>query len=99
MFVASGELWVGRSLMSRLLRGVGMSKPLSTAPVSAAWRMELTDRETEVARLAADAQTNQDIAVRLGITERTVKAHLTTIFAKLGIADRLQLALKVHGIR
>jgi DNA-binding NarL/FixJ family response regulator len=35
----------------------------------------------------------------LGITERTVKAHLTSIFEKLDVADRLQLALRVHGVK
>jgi len=35
----------------------------------------------------------------MGISERTVKAHLTSIFEKLDVADRLQLALLVHGIK
>jgi DNA-binding NarL/FixJ family response regulator len=35
----------------------------------------------------------------LGITERTVRAHLSAVFEKLGVTDRLQLTLRVHGIR
>lgn len=92
--VAGGELWVGRSLMSRLLRGIGGNRGLASG-----WEIPLTDREREVALKAANGASNLDIAAALGITERTVKAHLTAIFEKLGIADRLQLALKVHGIR
>ena len=43
--------------------------------------------------------TFEQVAACLGITERTVKAHLTSIFDKLDVADRLQLALKVHGVK
>ncbi|MNW12082.1 Transcriptional regulatory protein LiaR [compost metagenome] len=58
----------------------------------------LTERETTVARYAASGQANAQIAEALGITERTVKAHLSAVFEKLKVSDRLQLALLVHGI-
>ena len=61
-------------------------------------RQLLTDREITVARYAASGQANAQIAEALGITERTVKAHLSAVFEKLGVSDRLQLALLVHGI-
>jgi DNA-binding NarL/FixJ family response regulator len=94
--VASGELWVGRSLMSRLLKGIGKHRDVSAG---ADWSAPLTDREREIAQIAANGDSNLDIAQALGITERTVKSHLTSVFEKLAIHDRLQLALKVHGIR
>lgn len=53
----------------------------------------LTDREEEVVRLVRDGLANKQIARRLGIAERTVKAHLTNIFKRLGVADRTQAAL------
>lgn len=93
--VASGELWVGRALMTRLLRSVGRA----SRPAPDAWSHNLTEREREVARRAAHGDSNLAIADALGITERTVKAHLTAIFEKLNVADRLQLALRVHGIK
>ena len=63
------------------------------------WRSDrLTDRESEVTLQAAHGATNAEIADALGITERTVKAHLSAVFDKLGVSDRLQLALRVHGI-
>lgn len=93
--VASGELWVGRALMTRLLRNVSRA----SRPVPDAWGHTLTEREREVARRAAHGDSNLAIADALGITERTVKAHLSAIFEKLGVADRLQLALRVHGIK
>lgn len=53
----------------------------------------LSAREEEVLRLVASGLANKLIARRLGITERTVKAHLTNIFASLGVTDRTQAAL------
>ena len=54
---------------------------------------DLTDREREVLDLLADGLPNKLIARRLGITERTVKGHLTHIFQRIGVADRTQAAL------
>jgi DNA-binding NarL/FixJ family response regulator len=57
----------------------------------------LTKREREVARLVGSGASNKDIARQLDISDRTVKAHLTAIFDKLQVQDRLQLALRVSG--
>lgn len=54
---------------------------------------ELSPREAQVLRLVVEGLLNKQIAQRLGITERTVKAHLTSIFARIGVADRTQAAL------
>ena len=56
-------------------------------------RPDLTAREIEVLRLVADGEATKQIARRLGITERTVKAHLTSIFSALGVTSRTQAAL------
>jgi DNA-binding NarL/FixJ family response regulator len=53
----------------------------------------LSAREQEVLRLVAQGLANKQIARRLAISERTVKAHLTSIFARLGVSDRTQAAL------
>jgi DNA-binding NarL/FixJ family response regulator len=53
----------------------------------------LSPREEEVLRLVADGLANKQIARRLGIAERTVKAHLTNVFQQLGVSDRTQAAL------
>ena len=53
----------------------------------------LTDREEEVLRMIGDGLPNKSIARRLGITERTVKAHLTKIYQRIGVTDRTQAAL------
>ena len=54
---------------------------------------ELTPREVEVLRLLRAGLANKQIARRLGITERTVKAHLTSVFQRIGVTDRTQAAL------
>lgn len=53
----------------------------------------LSSRETEVLLLVSDGMPNKLIARRLGISESTVKAHLTSVFSQLGVTDRTQAAL------
>ena len=53
----------------------------------------LSDREVEVLRLVESGLANKLIARRLGIAERTVKAHLTSVFQRIGVTDRTQAAL------
>jgi DNA-binding NarL/FixJ family response regulator len=62
---------------------------------------ELTPRESEVLALLADGLPNKLIARRLDISEKTVKAHLTNIFQRIGVSDRTQAALwaQRHGRR
>lgn len=94
--VQSGNVWIGRSLMQRLLSRTSKVARDSTSNVI--WSQGLTSREIEVSVLAANGASNQSIAEQCQITERTVKAHLSAAFEKLQITDRLQLALRVHGI-
>jgi DNA-binding NarL/FixJ family response regulator len=54
---------------------------------------QLSSREVEVLRLVAAGLANKQIARRLGIAERTVKAHLTNIFTRIDVTDRTQAAL------
>lgn len=92
--VMAGEIWVGKSMLSRMLSQIGQAAPELTQD----WAHGLTARERDVARYVALGHTNQSIADSLGITERTVRAHISAIFEKLGVTDRLMLALRVHGI-
>ena len=96
--VLQGGLWIGESLMRRLV-GATSRIQVSVAPSveRAAWSKKLTDRERQVARTLASGANNKEIARALGITERTVKAHVGAIFEKLQVRDRLQLSLKVNG--
>lgn len=96
--VDAGHVWIGKALMQRLLRNVSQVAPATRSASGPAWSESLTQREVEVAILAANGASNLAIAQQCQISERTVKAHLSAIFGKLTITDRLQLALRVHGI-
>ena len=58
--------------------------------------VQLTPREIDVLTLVRQGLANKQIARRLGITERTVKAHLTSAFARIGVRDRTQAAIWVE---
>jgi len=92
--VQAGSIWAGRSLVAQILHNINQRLPGESA-----WTDNLTPREIEVARRAASGISNQAIGEDLGISERTVRAHMSAVFEKLGINDRLLLALKVHGIQ
>ena len=90
--VSRGGYWVGADLMYKL---AGLAD--KRVPAIDEFPKELSERESEVAREVIVGRSNKEIARSLGITERTVKAHLGAIFAKLGVRDRLQLALRLTG--
>ena len=95
--LAQGAVWVGRSLLSQMLRNLSQRLPAPAATPH--WAQGLTPREQEVAQMAAVGASNQATAQSLDITERTVRAHMSAILEKLQVSDRLMLALKVHGIQ
>jgi DNA-binding NarL/FixJ family response regulator len=92
--VEHGGLWVGPQLMRRLMQGMAVRSTEATGP---ALEM-LSQRERQVAEAVARGATNKEIARVMNITERTVKAHLSAAFEKLGVRDRMQLSLLVNGV-
>jgi len=95
--VEAGHIWIGKTLMQRLIQSACNAAP-SAEKANHDWGAGLSPREREVAILAANGASNQKIAQDCKISERTVKAHLSAAFEKLNLTDRLQLALRVHGI-
>ncbi|MBI1736291.1 MAG: response regulator transcription factor [Candidatus Rokubacteria bacterium] len=95
--VQKGEIWAGRVLVARLIEELGTRARTQVRADNGARVGALTAREREIAGLVAGGASNKEIASRLGVTERTVKAHLTAIFRKLGVTDRLRLALYLNG--
>lgn len=93
--VMHGGVWLGNDLLQTLIRA---TKPLvhnASSTVESALKL-LTEREKEAALEAAKGLSNKEIARLLDITERTVKAHISKVFEKLGVKDRLQLALMLN---
>ncbi len=80
---ARGETLLGPEIMSRLLAHA-VQPPARRRPAA----VELTERELQVLRAVAQGERNKEIASRLQITERTVKAHLDSIYNKLGVDSR-----------
>lgn len=96
--VAQGGMWLGQELLQRLMGSAATLMARQAPAEECAGLDELTEREVDVARRVAAGASNREISEQLGITERTVKAHLGTIFGKLQVRDRLQLSLKVNGL-
>ena len=96
LVVEHGGLWMPPDLMLRFL-AVSTRVIPSVAP-EVPQLDDLTSRELMVAEQVAHGASNREIAEALEITERTVKAHLSAIFDKLGVRDRVQLALRMNNI-
>jgi DNA-binding NarL/FixJ family response regulator len=87
--VAEGEMWVDHETTKKLFEELADKRgPKAESPLDL-----LTDREREVTALVGEGMRNKEIADRLFISERTVKTHISNIFQKLDLSDRLELAL------
>jgi DNA-binding NarL/FixJ family response regulator len=92
--VHNGNIWLEIDTLNQLLpKMVTQSKKKKYS----LGNHNLTRREEEIARLILKGNSNKKIASKLYITEKTVKTHLTKIFKKLGINNRLELAVKFNA--
>jgi DNA-binding NarL/FixJ family response regulator len=104
--VVDGEVWIQRHLIPSIIKTLVANKidPKSVldAEQIAAKKISLlkslTEREKQVATMVFHGNPTKKIAGTLFITERTVKAHLSSIFRKLGVPDRVHLAIYLRGI-
>jgi DNA-binding NarL/FixJ family response regulator len=94
--VAAGELW----FEPRLLESAGAPRRAGTTTPLPEPFASLTEREREIVRLVGEGLRNEEIARRLGITEKTVRNHLTAVFDKVGVSGRLELVVLAyrHGL-
>ncbi|MBJ6752436.1 response regulator transcription factor [Geomonas anaerohicana] len=95
--VAGGGVWLGQQVIQQLIleaaqNSAAAGKERNTEKLFA----PLTPTERRVAEMVAAGRTNLEIAADMGIVERTVKAHLTSIYGKLPAGNRLSLALLVN---
>ena len=93
--VRAGEFWIGRDMVADLVQALSAAdrgmplKPVLQAPRAFA----LTARELEIVSAVAAGYTNKQMAEKFSVAEDTVKHHLTSIFDKTGVSNRLELAL------
>ena len=90
--VASGEIWVGHRSICDLIDFLQGSAAPEREPATSNGH-HLTPRQINIVTSIVDGYTNKEIADRFSISEQTVKHHLTSIFEKLGVSNRLELAL------
>lgn len=88
--VHQGEVWLDRSLMGSVLDEMTQSPEIDPEKAKIA---SLTDRERQVIALIAEGLKNKQIGERLFISETTVTHHLSSIFSKLEVSDRLELVI------
>jgi len=87
--VHAGEIWLDNRMTAEVMKAFAKSSesgPRREKPL-------LSDREKEIVQLGAQGFRNKEIGEKLFISEQTVKNHLHNIFDKLGVSDRLELAL------
>jgi DNA-binding NarL/FixJ family response regulator len=88
--VLEGQYWVGRDNVSGLIQALQKADAPRELPSET---YHITAREREVITAIVEGFTNREIAERYKISERTVKHHLSNIFDKVGVSNRLELAL------
>ena len=98
--VMGGQYWIESRNISNVVQIVQQLAAANPQPVPSQSRFGLTARETQIISFITQGCMNRDIANSLSITEETVKRHLTNIFNKVGMSNRLELAIFAieHGL-
>jgi DNA-binding NarL/FixJ family response regulator len=91
--VYAGEIWLDSHTTAAVMRQFSSPSDAAQGSVRARDRSPLSQREREIVALVAQGYKNKEMAEKLFISEQTVKNHLHNIFDKLGVSDRLELAL------
>jgi two-component system, NarL family, nitrate/nitrite response regulator NarL len=98
--VHAGEVWLDHSTMAKVLMDARRSQERPKPNPEEAKIYSLTKREREIIALVAVGCGTRQLGKRLFISEKTVRNHLSTVYSKLGVSDRLELALYAarHGL-
>jgi DNA-binding NarL/FixJ family response regulator len=94
--VASGEAMLSPSVTRTLLSHFGDADAAERRRIATQRLTALTDREREVAVAVGSGASNAEVATSLFMSEATVKAHVSRLFTKLGVANRVHIAIVVH---
>jgi DNA-binding NarL/FixJ family response regulator len=93
--VNAGEVWLERSMIANVISHLSRNSH-SKDSFDADNLSELSDRETQIISLIGQGYKNKRISAQLCISETTVRHHLTSIYSKLGVSDRLELLVYAH---
>ena len=98
--VHAGEVWFDRVMMGQMISQLSRATLTPKSKPEAHRIASLTEREREIVALIGEGLKNKLIANRLFISETTVRHHLTSVFDKLGVSDRLELIIYAyrHGL-
>jgi DNA-binding NarL/FixJ family response regulator len=98
--VYAGEVWLDRAMIASILNERASQSATPEQHPETPRIAKLTEREREVIRLLGEGIKNRQIAERMHISEATVRHHLTSVFAKLGVMDRFELVIYAfqHGL-
>lgn len=91
--VSDGEIWLDSNTTAAVMRQFATAEEAGAAGARNRSRSPLSNREKEIVGLVAQGYRNREMAEKMFISEQTVKNHLHNIFDKLGVSDRLELAL------
>lgn len=91
--IAAGEAMLAPTVIERLVERHGLVAAIAELPPAV---QALTDRETEIAKLIARGLPNADIASCLHLSEATVKSYVSRLLSKLGVRDRVQIAVLAY---
>ena len=96
MAVKEGSVMISPAIAMMLAKRLGATVQRTGPDGAAAGREDLTKREKEVLLLLSEGLNNKDIAERLFIEEQTVRNHVSMIYSKVGVHDRIELMLMVN---
>jgi len=94
--VNAGEVWLERSMIANVLSRLSRNTKPAKNNSEIDSINELSEREKQIVRLIGQGYKNKKIAAQLFISETTVRHHLTSVYNKLGVSDRLELLVYAH---
>jgi DNA-binding NarL/FixJ family response regulator len=94
--VNDGEVWLERALIANVLSRLSRNNHSKKTNPEEDGISVLSEREREIVRLIGQGLKNKKISSQLCISETTVRHHLTSIYSKLGVSDRLELLVFAH---
>jgi DNA-binding NarL/FixJ family response regulator len=94
--VNAGEVWLERSMIANVLSRLSRNHQPNRIDSEMDSISQLSNREKQVLQLIGQGYKNKKISTQLCISETTVRHHLTSIYGKLGVTDRLELLVHAH---